>query len=54
MKNYYYDPAPWNLRKSDIKTIILNNGVTSIGDYAFSDCTNLTSITIPSSVTTEH
>jgi hypothetical protein len=26
-------------------------GVTSIGDYAFSDCTNLTSVAIPSGVT---
>ena len=26
--------------------------VTTIGDYAFSDCTGLTSVTIPSSVTT--
>ena len=27
------------------------NSVTSIGDYAFADCSNLTSITIPNSVT---
>jgi len=27
------------------------NSVTSIGDYAFYDCTSLTSVTIPSSVT---
>ena len=28
------------------------NSVTTIGDYAFYDCTNLTSVTIPGSVTT--
>ena len=28
------------------------NGVTTIGNYAFSSCTSLTSVTIPSSVTT--
>ena len=26
-------------------------GVTSIGDYVFSDCTNMTSITLPNSIT---
>ena len=30
---------------------IIPNTVTSIGEYAFADCSNLTSITIPSSVT---
>lgn len=33
------------------KTTILNS-VTSIGDYAFSDCSSLTSVEIPNSVTT--
>lgn len=32
-------------------TITNDSGLTSIGDNAFSECTNLTSITIPSSVT---
>jgi len=34
-----------------IKSVIINNGITSIGNYAFYKCTSLTSITIPNSVT---
>ena len=34
-----------------VKQYTLGNNITSIGDCAFSDCTGLTSITIPSSVT---
>ena len=34
-----------------VKAVIIENGVTSIGDYVFYGCTGLTSITIPDSVT---
>ena len=35
---------------SNIKQVIIKDGVTSIGYWAFEDCTGLTSITIPDSV----
>ena len=36
---------------SDIKTVVIENGVTSIGNYAFYKCSNLSTLTIPNSVT---
>lgn len=39
-------------RARALKTILLPNGVTSIGGDAFSGCTSLTTISIPGSVTT--
>ena len=32
--------------KEKVKNVIINEGVTSIGDYAFDGCSNLTSIII--------
>ena len=40
--------APW---PKDIKTVTIENGVTSIGGYAFYSCEELAAITIPDSVT---
>ena len=37
--------VPWNSYRSYVKTVTIEDGVTSIGDYAFSGCYNLTSIT---------
>ena len=35
----------------DIKKIVIPNGETSIGSFAFCGCTKLTNVTIPNSVT---
>ena len=41
---------PWNSYAGDIKTVLIGEDVTSIGDYAFAN-TGLTSLEIPASVT---
>lgn len=54
MKNYIADMSgrpEWVKYKSQAKSIVITSGVTSIGDYAFSDFTAVTSVTIPSTVT---
>ena len=43
--------APWYSYRKIMKTLIIEDGVTRIGDYTFRDCSGLTSVTIPNSVT---
>ena len=52
MKDYNADdnPSP-AYNNSKVKKIVIEKGVTSVGDYAFRSCNNLTSIMISNSVT---
>jgi len=60
MPDYTYNPdykytnkvfsTPWFSYINSITAVIIEDGITSIGDYAFIMCKSLTSITIPNSV----
>ena len=51
MTDYKKKKAPWYSRQATIKTLIMGEGVTRIGNHAFNGLANVTSdITIPASV----
>ena len=60
MKDYYYETvgnddtwrtdAPWDWQ--DLKKVIIKDGITSIGEYAFIGCKQLATVTIGTGVTT--
>ena len=51
MENYTKDDLPpWHQYSKAIKQIVIEDGVTRIGDYAFASCTNLVSVEIPDSI----
>ena len=47
---YSEHSCPWKRHNDLIKTVIIKDGVTTIGNRAFSEC-GLTSVTIPNTVT---
>jgi len=51
MTNYKnFQSVPWKAFGQDIKFLKIKNGVTEIGAYAFSDCTNLIEVDFPNSL----
>ncbi len=61
MRNRYYlsqnaegqvvTSAPWGEYYKSIKSVVIEDGVTSISDNAFHGCSSLTSVTLPGSIT---
>ena len=43
--------VPWYNNSSSITKVVIDQGIISIGDFAFSNCISLTNVTIPDSVT---
>ena len=50
MKQWPEYDSPW-CADTRIKTLIIDEGVTSIGDRAFQDCRNLSNVKLPNSLT---
>ena len=52
LKQKSADPmVPWAAYQSEIKAVVLSEGITAIGNNAFAGCENLTEVTLPKTVT---
>ena len=52
MINFEYSwDQPWEDNAEDITSIVVKDGITSIGDYAFYDFENVTTVTLPEGIT---
>ncbi|BAR52016.1 surface antigen BspA [Tannerella forsythia KS16] len=49
-----WDEQPWKSFRSEIQAVTIEDGVSSVGETAFSGCTEMKSVTLPKSVTTIH
>ncbi len=47
----YYAYTPWQFSRSTLKEVTISDGVRSIGNSVFADCSKMVSVTIPASVT---
>lgn len=52
MKDFGWCSAPWYSKKSYIKEVIIGEGITTVGKYAFMQCDALTKVDFPNSLET--
>lgn len=45
---------PWQDKNDSITKVIVGEGITTIGDYSFYKCVNLTTVQLPSTITSIH
>ena len=51
MSNYQFPSTPIPWKRTSIDSLVIEEGITEIGDYAFYYCENLRSISFPTSLT---
>ena len=51
MKHYNQGEAPWYDLRAQIKSVVIENGITIVSQFGFYKCDQLTGVTIPDSVT---
>ncbi len=47
----FFSDRPWHNNRSDITSVVVESGVTTVGRYAFFQFTNMTSVTLPEGLT---
>lgn len=52
MDNYVMSTVPWKKHREAVKSVVIQEGVTSIGSMAFCNFPELTTVSIPTTVTT--
>ena len=50
MNDYQYNGAPWYEIRDEINKVVVTNGVMSIGEYAFFECSSLYSVSLPTTL----
>ena len=50
MENFDNGIVPWLDNRKNITSVIIEQGITSIGNHAFRECTGLRSVTLPESI----
>ena len=51
MADWWYNKAPWYEHRSEIRQVVLPNGLINIGSYAFYECGQMRDVNIPSGLT---
>jgi hypothetical protein len=52
MYNYGFGSMPWSSYCTDIESVVVENGITSISNYAFYACSSTKSITLSNNIKT--
>jgi len=52
MEDFLFETTPWSSVRDRIKTVVIEDGITYLGDYSFEGCEKLETVTLPSGMDT--